>query len=578
MNDRLFSSPTGYLFLGLLAPAWASPTQQSLPDRPGPPSQASGLVGSPTAFGPACANQPDDIYEDNDNCLQGVTLGPGLHPDLHVKLTDWDYYWIAVPPQSSLDITFPTGAGDISIVGFQGCSYQVTGTSSTGFALSNPEMHPWTILFHVRPIQGDCADYSIDIQATPDPCLVAPDDGFEDYDACDMALPITAGTYLDRVVFNWDDDFYSISVGPGQTLRWVETADSHRTSYSLSDAMCAAPLQTDEESLEYTNLGSQSQTVFVQAATTVHSVPGCATYDFMVTLEDSPCFTLPDDAYEPNEDCASAAPLVDGVYQNLLASAGSPDFYTVCVPAGEWLNVTTEFSHAAGDLNLYLYDANASFCGALESFLTLDSSTSLTDDESVAWFNATGAAADVVIAVRVHLPNQNPCNTYELMVSGAADCVGALVTYYCDPMDPNSTGLPTLLVAGLGNPAGSGLRLQALFGPPSEFAYFLVGTGASSPGLALGDGRMCLRTSAPNLIGRYNVVGTPQNSLGQFDAQGIFQNLSGTSIAGSGFDVPWNLPLPGNPTIQLGETWYFQLWHRDGQGSSNFSGAAAVRF
>ncbi len=152
---------------------------------------------------------------------------------------------------------------------------------------------------------------------------------------------------------------------------------------------------------------------------------------------------------------------------------------------------------------------------------------------------------------------------------------------FCDPMDVNSTGMPTTIAADLSAPGGSGLHLEATNGPATEFAYFLVGSGFTEPGLNLSNGRLCLATGGGNSIGRYNVTGTTWNSIGAFDAAGVLQNAAGTSSVGSGFDVPATIPIAGTPTIMVGETWHFQLWHRDtaaGPGQSNFSNGLSVTF
>ena len=37
-------------------------------------------------------------------------------------------------------------------------------------------------------------------------------------------------------------------------------------------------------------------------------------------------------------------------------------------------------------------------------------------------------------------------------------------------------------------------------------------------------------------------------------------------------------PCPGAPVIQSGQTWHFQLWHRDEGGIPNFSNGVTVVF
>ena len=148
-------------------------------------------------------------------------------------------------------------------------------------------------------------------------------------------------------------------------------------------------------------------------------------------------------------------------------------------------------------------------------------------------------------------------------------------TPFCDPNEVNSTGVAANLTGWFGTGTGSDLHLDADNGPAGEFGYFLVGTAFSDPGLMVSAGRLCLSFSGGGVFGRYNIVGD-RMSLGAFDASGVFENLSGTSGTGNGFDVPDTLPLPGSPMIMSGETYHFQLWYRDGSSVSNFTNGLSV--
>jgi hypothetical protein len=145
---------------------------------------------------------------------------------------------------------------------------------------------------------------------------------------------------------------------------------------------------------------------------------------------------------------------------------------------------------------------------------------------------------------------------------------------YCSPAIPNSTGQGTTLATS--DASGPTLfHLEATNGPPNEFGFFLVAAGVQAPGFLVGQGVLCL--SLP--VGRYNANAGPSfNSLGQFDAAGVLQNLLGTSTSGSGFDIPTALPNPPGGSITPGTTWAFQLWHRDAPATSNFSDALVVAF
>ncbi|MFT7676042.1 MAG: hypothetical protein ACI8QC_000008 [Planctomycetota bacterium] len=134
---------------------------------------------------------------------------------------------------------------------------------------------------------------------------------------------------------------------------------------------------------------------------------------------------------------------------------------------------------------------------------------------------------------------------------------------HCDPGNINSAGGRVTLVQSTSSGPGI-LHLEATDGPPMEFGYFLVSQTVMDPGLSVGNGDLCL--GAP--IGRYSpTAGGMLNSLGQFDGQGVFQNLSGTSVVGSGYDVTDALPSPPGGTIG-GSTFYFQCWYRDGSTSN----------
>jgi hypothetical protein len=135
---------------------------------------------------------------------------------------------------------------------------------------------------------------------------------------------------------------------------------------------------------------------------------------------------------------------------------------------------------------------------------------------------------------------------------------------------PNSTGLEATLATSSfllapPSPSSSTLHLECTQGPPDQFGFIIVSRAANSTNMIF-SGVLCL--SLPQ--GRYGPQaalnqGLPElNSLGQFDASGVLQNIAGTSASGSGFDVPLALPDPAGLGADIsGETWFFQAWYRD---------------
>ncbi|MCP5023347.1 MAG: formylglycine-generating enzyme family protein [bacterium] len=144
----------------------------------------------------------------------------------------------------------------------------------------------------------------------------------------------------------------------------------------------------------------------------------------------------------------------------------------------------------------------------------------------------------------------------------------------------NSTGQPTTLTGAFGSGVGSDLHLEVTQGVPGELAYFLVGNEVTS-GVVTSNGLNCLVGTGTAQVFRYNVAGGLSNSVGRFDSSGVFQNLVGTSSTGSGFDVPDTIPSFPSTMIMSGDTWHFQVWHRDRTvqtSDSNFSNGLSVTF
>ncbi len=299
-----------------------------------------------------------------------------------------------------------------------------------------------------------------------------------------------------------------------------------------------------------------------------------------ISQNDDPCFFQADDAQEDNDRHPDALPLTNGLHTGLWVSNLDPDFFSFCVDPGETLTIDALFTHGAGNLDLQLWTVAATNWAPLDDFL--GASNSLTDDETITWTNPHATNREVVLYVRVEdWDTGSDCNQYDLLVDGVGDCAIATSTF-CDPMDANSTGLPTVATAIPQAGIGAGVRLEASQGPPGQFGYWHVGTAATEPGIVIGEGRFCLDITNFNRYGRYNQAGNPMNSVGQFDAQGIFLNLVGTSQTGTGFDVPIDIPIsfPANTTYQVapGQTWYYQLWHREANGQSNFTNGLAITY
>ena len=251
------------------------------------------------------------------------------------------------------------------------------------------------------------------------------------------------------------------------------------------------------------------------------------------------------------------------------------------------------FSIDAGDDSLYQINA-ISGALTLKGSLGLDVNYThgLDFDWSTGWLHAcilTTIAAESYF-VRLDPADGAILDAQDTLVFGSqmrmaiarpAPLVPLAFDHFCDPANPNSTGSPCYLNANPYAGAGAGVHLDAINGPPHNLGYFLVGSGFTEPGIDVSFGRLCLATTAGNVIGRYTVLGSPMNGLGVFNAFGTMVNIGDTSTSGFGFDVPLSLPLIGSPIIMAGESWCFQVWYRDyvlPGSASNFSNGVRVSF
>jgi formylglycine-generating enzyme required for sulfatase activity len=169
-----------------------------------------------------------------------------------------------------------------------------------------------------------------------------------------------------------------------------------------------------------------------------------------------------------------------------------------------------------------------------------------------------------------------PILAVALACSAYAQNVG---TTFCNPTN-NSTGNYAILTGTAGSGVGSNLHIEVTQGVPNQIGYLLVGN-ENLTSIAISNGLLCMTGTPAARVYRFNVVGGNSNSIGFFDANGVLQNLAGTSTTGTGFDVPNTIPNTVPISIMSGDTWHFQLWHRDtpaAQGSSNFSEGLSVTF
>jgi hypothetical protein len=535
----------------------------------------------PAWAGDACLGAHSDIFEPNDTFGDAVPIGAGTHLNLFVANDDRDYYSVIVLSGEKLTIAVLDSDHPLAFQVWRNgilMAVQEGGVELENFALLAVEyvVRPFVLASSPEP----CATYSLQVTLEPTLCSPGVDDAFEPNDDCSTAVALTPGIYMDLVSRRSDLDFYSLAVLPGEIIRVAELQDTGgELVFRLRSPDCSAllvPFGASGFQFEYDGTVPTELILEAWVAPSGNGVQ-CTVYGFDLYVGPNPCLSAPDDAFEDNDSCGQAAPGRNGRADGLWVHKDDEDHYRYTVPDGARLQVDLLFFHADGNVDCRLWGEDDALCSIAGNAAALTRSTSDTDYESLAWVNRSGLSMDVVLEVRLHPASFSSCNTYDLIVEGheGDPPVG---TAFCGPGATNSDGESTLLVATQGGNIGSGLHLEARYGPPQEFGYFLVSGTFREPGTAIGRGFFCLGALGGSPCCRYNVVGNELNSIGRFDANGELQNLAGTSLVGSGFDVPATLPLPGAPLIGVGQTWHFQAWHRDGAGTSNFSNGLSVQF
>ena len=163
-------------------------------------------------------------------------------------------------------------------------------------------------------------------------------------------------------------------------------------------------------------------------------------------LGPDPCLSTPPDAFEPNDDCGSAAPLAAGDYPGLFVGRTDPDFFRTTVPAGHrYTAVATAPSLGfSNDFRLFLTDDDC------DTQLSVSAPNIV--QRTVVATNRTAAPIEVVLEARLASHINFPlCALYDLTVTVAPEtCLesvddGLEGNDACDDAVPISNGFYSAL-------------------------------------------------------------------------------------------------------------------------------------
>ncbi len=483
----------------------------------------------------------DDYLEENDNCAQPALVYGGFSANLVSLYGDDDYFqvYLADGEDLTVDITFPHWHGDLDLYLYEsGCtnilvgSTSITDDESVIYSNTSGAGKDLIVLVTMWAPNPDilCNDYGIAFGiSTPVLCQDDSEYGNLNNDTCGDANLIFPGVaYLNFGVLDNDPDYYKLTVPAGSALT-VDLTFSHALGdidMVLYDSSCSTALAyamsvTDDETLTWSNLGAVpvevKWNVYILGAT-------CNQYHMFADVVSQPCG--PDDGLEPNDSCAQPYPLTPAMWLGMMVSTTDPDFYSIAVGQDEVLSIDASFTHAAGDVDIKLWDA----CGGS----LLGASTSSTDNEAITWLNQSGAQATVFLEVLLYPGGVSECNRYDLDIGLAGTNPG---TNFCTSL-VNSSGAPAFMAA-LGSASVSANDL-VLFGqstPSNQNGIFFYGPNQVQ--LPFGNGFRCVGGG----VHRLPVVNSGPG--GQMVLALDYTTLGAASA------------------IAPGSSWNFQAWFRD---------------
>ena len=515
-------------------------------------------IGLASALSAAPQCTPDAV-EPNESCAQAALIASGSLAGLTSSPQDVYVFAFEVPAGQRFDALLHLSVPDelfggvITLYRDDGSADpcddadNLIGSSCIGGANADasvawvaPQNAAQRFILSLQTFGVSCAPYGISLTIAPDPCAGLPADAFEPNDTCAGAATLTAGSFTGLNVSVGDPDNFALTLGAGElaTLR-IDALNTplHGLLRAWSaGAGCGLPNSASAVSGVFGSFGgmylfnaSSSPRSYIvsfepQANAFDHSAL-CAEYSLQVAFELDPCGS---DAFEPNDDCASAAPLAASQSGLTTNSVGDFDNYRIAVPANSTLRVRSTSASATRAMHLL-----RGCSGSTSEFLSASQPYAFAPLETRQWLQWTNTSPLAVDTRLMMLPLSGYpapfCDVYDLDLGftlGRPFCIGTL----------NSTNEIARMSASGSTTVGQGvLELQTTSLPANKNAIVLFGFGQRPPA-AFGGGYLCIQ--APYV--RMGIASTGSGSMS-------------TSIDWTG----------ASAALTSGSSAWFQTWFRD---------------
>ena len=316
-----------------------------------------------TSAGPACDT---DRFENNDTFETAIDFDAGSYTDLIVCDDDDDFYGfdLGAGDVIQIDVDFAFLDGNINIdlrnpAGDIVAESTNLFTSDEAITYTAPAAGRYTLNVRLAFDLGDSAVYDLDVvidEAIP----TCTDDGLEDNDTFDDARPIGGSTDALRVC-EGDDDFYSVTLGAGDTLAVATDFSDAEGDIDLrllngEGAVVASSVSTsDDESFSYVAEAAGTYVIRVSLWRDEGSTSGNG-YGIDIDIDEAAAPSCPTDRLENNDSMDDAEPLPPELYTGLTVCEDDEDWYRLPLAEGDTITVTMTFPHAEGDVDLRLLD------------------------------------------------------------------------------------------------------------------------------------------------------------------------------------------------------------------------------
>ena len=380
----------------------------------------------------------------NDVCGNASPLAltpgtPSTFTDLNL-CTDSDWYEISLLPLQQVTVTVTydarqsAGFIDLRLRGPNDCSI-IAAYDQRSRDANNANLVTQTVTYTAQNggtfylaatlAQGLNVNYDMTVDITEGPVCV--DDFTEENDTLATAyeLPATeifAGTdnaLLGLRFCDTDDDYYSLDLSAGDTVRWLvkhstATGKDLDASIYLPDGTnpVSSTTTTDDEEVSFMANVAGTYTLRVYGKAPVRTDYRLLTYVTPAgsTTEIGPADPECPDIFENNDSRMEAVSVMPGTYNLLVcglpAPTGDEDWFRTELQPGETITVTLNLDDSRGNIDLFLYDDSG-------SPTAIDFSQLRSDIEEVTFT----ADREMEVFYRVRTYTNVVSNTYEMTVA-----------------------------------------------------------------------------------------------------------------------------------------------------------------